>query len=270
MKEYYQTLDCPPNANPEELRKAWRNKCRENHPDLGGDPTKFLEVMHAYKMLTDPSYQTKMKKEQPRDLTFNIQVAVDFLEAFYGTRIVLNYNRIYLDARFEQIKDHNVEPISITCDVPAGSTNGLEQKLKGKGMVCGTSVGDAIVKISVRRHPRYSVSGIDVLCEEDVALDIMLKGGEITVDTLWGHKVIWIPPGTQPGDRIRVYNAGVEKKGYQYSAIKPKYPTQQDLKKDIWKGLNINWIKVEEKNKEDEELMAKFESLLNQNEKPHG
>lgn len=264
MQNFYQTLECPPNSTPDELRKAWRKKCREHHPDLGGDAQKFLEVMHAYKMLTDPSYLQRMKQEQPRDLTFRIQIAVDFLEAFYGTRIVLNYNRIYLDGTFEQIRDHQVEPLSITCDIPAGSTNGLEQLVKGKGMVCGSAVGDAIVRITVKRHNRYSVSGIDVLCDEEVPLDIMLKGGEITVDTLWGHKVIWIPPGTRPGDRIRIHDVGVEKKGYQYSTIKPIYPDQKDLKKDAWKGLNINWEKVEQKNKEDEELLAKFEQMRSQ------
>ena len=81
MKQFYQTLECPPDSNPDDLRKAWRKKCREHHPDLGGDPQKFLEIMHAYKMLTDPSYQMRTTRQPIRDLTFNVQTSINFLEA---------------------------------------------------------------------------------------------------------------------------------------------------------------------------------------------
>jgi DnaJ-class molecular chaperone len=263
LKQFYQILECNPNATPDEIRKAWRKKCREHHPDLGGEVNKFLQITHAYKMITDPSYQQQAKGSQIKDLTFRIQIAIDFLEAFYGTRITINYNRIYLDHKYEQIKDDNIEPISISVEIPPGSTRGMEYKSKDMGIVCGHQRGDAVVKIDVRRHPRYTCADIDVYCDEEVPLDVMLKGGEITVDTLWGHKVIWIPPGTRPGDKIRIYESGVQKKGYQYSTIKPIFPNSQDLRKDAWRGLNINWEQAEVKNKEDDELMAKFDSLRN-------
>jgi DnaJ-class molecular chaperone len=261
MNNYYQILGCQPNSAPEGLRKAWRKKCREHHPDLGGSNEKFLEIMHAYKMLTDPSYQYKNKNENVRDLTFNVHIAINFLEAFYGTKITVNYNRVYLDGALEQIKSDIIEPISVSFDIDPGSTSGLLHRVQGNGMVCGTQVGDLAITVNIRRHPRYSVSGIDVLCDEEVPLDIMLKGGEIVVDTLWGHKVIWIPPGTMPGDKVRIYECGVAKKGYQYCTVKPVFPNQAELKKETWKGLNINWEKVEEKNKEDQELFDKFEAL---------
>jgi len=261
VNQFYQTLECPPDSTPEELRKAWRKKCRENHPDMGGDPDKFMEVMHAYKMLTDPSYKNRTQAQPIRDLTFSVQIAITFLEAFYGTKLTINYNRIYLDGNLQQIKESKIEPITISFDIPAGATNGMEHKVKGKGMMCGSQVGDTIIRVSIQSHPRYSVRDIDVYCDEEVPLDIMLKGGEVVVDTLWGHKVIWIPAGTRPGDKIKIYDSGVLKKGNQYCTIKPIFPDQQDLKKETWKGLNINWKHVEDKNKEDEELMAKFESL---------
>ena len=261
MKQFYQTLECPPDSNPDDLRKAWRKKCREHHPDLGGDPQKFLEIMHAYKMLTDPSYQMRTTRQPIRDLTFNVQTSINFLEAFFGTKLTLSYNRVHLDGSLEQIKDSVVDPITLAIEVPCGSTNGLEVKVQGKGMSCGSQMGDAVVRVGVRRHPRYTVKDIDVYCNEEVPLDIMLKGGEVVVDTLWGSKVIWVPAGTRPNDKIRIYEAGVAKKGFQYCTIAPLFPNQQDLKNDTWKGLNINWEQVDEKNKEDDDLMAKFEAL---------
>jgi DnaJ-class molecular chaperone len=262
MTDYYQILNCPPNATLEELRKAWRKKCLECHPDNpdGGNTTDFLNVMHAYKMLTDPSYKNEMQ-QQHKDLTFRVNIVIDFTEAFFGKKITISYNKVYLDNTYQQIKDHAIEPVTLSMDIPPGSTNGLEALFTTMGIACGLQHGDTIIKIGVRNHPRYTVKDIDVYADEEVPLDIMLKGGEITVQTLWGHKTIWVPAGTKPGEKIRIYESGVQKKGYQYSTIKPVFPDRNELKKETWKGLNINWDNVEKKNKEDEELMIKYEEL---------
>lgn len=261
MHNFYKVLDCDPKANADELRKAWRKKCLENHPDTGGDPDIFMNVMHAYKMLTDESYKYKIKNEQVRDLNFKIQIAVDFTEAFFGTSIVLGYNRIFLDSNYEQIKDSPIDPLSVVINIPAGSNNGFEFADQGKGMSLGNQTGDALINVSSRKHMRYSVQDLNVCCDEMIPLDVMLKGGEITVETLWGIKTVWVPVGTRPDDIIPIANCGVCQKGFQYSKVKPVFPSHQDLKSEAWSGLDINWIRAEEKNKEDQDLMEKFDEL---------
>jgi DnaJ-class molecular chaperone len=261
MHNFYKILDCDPKANADELRKAWRKKCLENHPDTGGDPDIFMNVMHAYKMLTDESYKYKIKNEQVRDLNFKIQIAVDFTEAFFGTSIVLGYNRIFLDSNYEQIKDSLVDPLSVVINIPAGSNNGFEFADQGKGMSLGNQTGDALINVSSRKHMRYSVQDLNVCCDEMIPLDVMLKGGEITVETLWGIKTVWVPVGTRPDDIIPIANCGVYQKGFQYCKVKPVFPSHQDLKSEAWSGLDINWIRAEEKNKEDQDLMEKFDEL---------
>lgn len=50
----YEVLGVRKNASPQTVKKAYRKKAQEHHPDRGGDPDKFKEVHLAYKVLSDP------------------------------------------------------------------------------------------------------------------------------------------------------------------------------------------------------------------------
>jgi curved DNA-binding protein CbpA len=61
MKKHYQTLDVDENATPEEIKKAWKDKSKEVHPDKFQDETekseaeaKQKEINQAYAVLKDP------------------------------------------------------------------------------------------------------------------------------------------------------------------------------------------------------------------------
>lgn len=259
--DFYAILGCTPEDSPTEVRKKWRAKCLEHHPDTGGDEDEFLRVMHAYKMISDPDYRRREEAKPARDINFRIQMVVGFMEAFYGTRMTVNYNRVHLDRNLEPIRTKDIEPVSIAFDLPAGSTEGFKHVEKNKGMICGSQMGDAVITVVSENHPRYKVKSPDVFTEENVPLDIMLKGGEVAVETLWGHRVIWVPPGTCPKARVAVPECGVNQNGYQYCAVNPVYPSQMDLKTSRWSGLDINWEKAKEKNRQDHQLIKRFEEL---------
>ncbi|MCZ6473205.1 MAG: J domain-containing protein [SAR324 cluster bacterium] len=48
----FKLLGIAPTGNKEEIRKAYYAQAKRNHPDVGGDPEKFLELMTAYQNLT--------------------------------------------------------------------------------------------------------------------------------------------------------------------------------------------------------------------------
>lgn len=51
--DYYDVLGVQKDASADEIKKAFRRKAVENHPDKGGDEAKFKEINEAYEVLKD-------------------------------------------------------------------------------------------------------------------------------------------------------------------------------------------------------------------------
>src|SRR5665213_1693393 len=54
-RDYYDVLGISKSASSEEIKRAYRKKAMEHHPDKhGGDDSKFKELGEAYETLKDP------------------------------------------------------------------------------------------------------------------------------------------------------------------------------------------------------------------------
>lgn len=54
MRDLYDILDVPKDASDEDIKKAYRRKARQLHPDAGGDDEGFKELTAAYEVLRNP------------------------------------------------------------------------------------------------------------------------------------------------------------------------------------------------------------------------
>ncbi|WP_285664312.1 J domain-containing protein [Actinorhabdospora filicis] len=62
--DYYQLLGVPPEAPVSEIRRAWRRRVRDVHPDAGGAPAEFHALQEAYSTLTDPQRRLEYDTER--------------------------------------------------------------------------------------------------------------------------------------------------------------------------------------------------------------
>lgn len=245
-------------TDPAEVKKAYRKLAMEHHPDQGGDPEKFKEIHHAYKMLTDPNFalqevKSKGKGQKNLDAVFNI--AITFEQAFFGDEINLTFSPLHLDDEGKLVTigtgDVSLEGNVFKIRIKEGTSTGSQIRIPQKGMVQGDRKGDFVINFQVRSHHKFQLLGSDIHSTEQVPLDIMLTGGEKEILTMWGVQTATIPPASKPGDRILVEKCGVAKVGHHYIILEPQYPDKQELKaKDVWKKLGIKWEKFEKTDEE--------------------
>ena len=139
---------------------------------------------HFGRGFQEDSSENFRKKNSYADIT------IDFEEAAFGCEKILQVDGY----KRERLKVH----------IPAGINEGQSVRLKGKGVA-----GDLLIRVHIQEKPGYRREGKDVYVTESIPYTTAALGGTARFRTLYGPVECKIPPGTQPGSKIRIKNKGI-------------------------------------------------------------
>jgi len=101
---------------------------------------------------------------------------------------------------------------TLSVDVPKGIEDGTRIRLadEGEAGLRGGPPGDLYIFVSVKPHDLFQRDGADLYARVPIAMATAALGGEFEVPTLDTTRArVKVPPGTQPGQRVRLKGKGM-------------------------------------------------------------
>ncbi|MBW3657172.1 MAG: J domain-containing protein [Actinobacteria bacterium] len=239
MPDLYDILGVSRDASPDEVKRAYRKKARESHPDAGGDEDTFKQVTHAYQVLSDPQKRARYDRfgddgtpgTRGGDPFGGFSGGAGFggigdvIDAFFGTafgggqgggarqgrtppgRDVLVPTELTLEEVASGVRRPVEVEVATTCDLCGGSGSSTG----GGSTRCRTCGGSGQVQRIVRTAfgqlatasgcPDCGGTGSVV---EDPCRGCAGEGRRVSKRTI----TVEIPAGVAEGDRLRVSGAG--------------------------------------------------------------
>lgn len=243
-RDYYEVLGVSKSASAAEIKKAYRKKALEFHPDRNKSPEadkKFKEVNEAYEVLADPSKRQTYDQFGHAAFTQSGMPGGGFGGFRAGRAGPFTYTYTtggnpFADFSFGGFTD----PFEIFESFFGGASpfgrpkphyslkialeeafSGIEKTIihRGKehtirippGADTGTHLrfADFDVVINVTPHATFKREREDVFMDVEVPLTTAILGGTATARTLDGKVSFKVRPGTQPNTLIRLQGKGM-------------------------------------------------------------
>jgi curved DNA-binding protein len=254
--DYYQILGVSRNATPQEIKKAYKKKAMEHHPDRGGDHNAFAEINSAYEVLSNADKKAAYDNPQPQfnNPFGNNPFAGTPFEHMFGQGFAQPQNRtprnqdITIAARIElsdvltgkqlivQYRLSTGELETVTIDVPPGAKHGDTVQYQGLGDKGNIRYprGNLNVRIHVGKMKNWDRDGDNLITKKSINVFDLLLGCVIIVKTLDDKKVkLNIPKGTKHGQVFSLPGYGIPnintgRRGNLYVGINAEIPTIED------------------------------------------
>ncbi|MGQ9781254.1 MAG: molecular chaperone DnaJ [Nitrososphaeria archaeon] len=140
----------------------------------------------------------------------------------------------------------------IIVKVPAGIDEGYQLRLEGQGdaLPNGGPPGDLYVQIGILPHQHFKREGDNLHYQLTISFTQAALGTEISIPTLEGNTTLKIPPGTQPGEIIKLSGKGMPKLNkygrgdllvhVRVSVPKKLTQRQRELLQELSKDLDVD------------------------------
>ncbi|MEL6649949.1 MAG: J domain-containing protein [Bacteroidota bacterium] len=231
-KDYYRVLGVAPSANEEDIRKAYKKLAVQFHPDNNPDnpaaEERFKAISEAKEILLDPDNRRQYDALRRQYEGYRAaagagagrsaqqQVPKDFNNLF--GRFM---NEIINRQKKKQIKGHlkislreayhgvqqqlRMGDTRVKVKIPKGVRH--EQKLRLHLSKSGGE--DVFIRIVIEEDPDFRREGDNLYTATTIDLYDAVLGRKVPVQTLKGQMMVSIPPGTQPGDRLKLKGMGM-------------------------------------------------------------
>jgi DnaJ-class molecular chaperone len=127
---------------------------------------------------------------------------------------------------------------TISVKLPAYLEDGQTIRLKGQGESGLGGAGDALVKIRLRKHPRYRIEGRDLHADVEVTLADAVLGAKVAVETPTGRVAVTVPPWSSSDKVLRLKGRGLPAKagghGDLYGHVRVMLPEQHDAELEAY------------------------------------
>jgi curved DNA-binding protein len=242
-EDYYDVLGVNRGATDQEIKRAFRNKAKEYHPDANPNnpnaESMFKQINEAYEVLSDAEKRAQYDRfgkdfnafrgQGGRvDTDFGGSPFADIFDSFFGHgRRSTRGSGVGMAMDGRDLE----QPITITLreayegttriitkggrkirvNIPPGADNGTKVRLAGDGQqgFGRGRTGDLFLMVEVQPDGHFQREGDDLYTEVKVDMFTALLGGEIKVPTLGRPVRLKIPPGTQSGQKLRLSGKGM-------------------------------------------------------------
>lgn len=131
----------------------------------------------------------------------------------------------------------SIDGKTLEVNIPAGVRDGSVIRLAGQGQpgTNGGQAGDLLLRVKLQPHLRFNVVGDNLEMELPIAPWEAVLGAKVTVPTPDGNVEMTIPAGAQGGQKMRLREKGLNKRGggrgdlyVKLKIVVPKNPTAEE------------------------------------------
>ena len=242
---YYAVLQVREDATGAEIKRAYRALAQTAHPDCagGGDPQQFRQIAAAYEVLGDPARRRRYDALRRDPLAAHLDPDAQANGSTRSARSAEPFESLFTDL-FQRGASRNAPPLDVEAQVrlsfdqalqggktevrlpngtfvrlsvPRGVRSQARARVRGYGHSHPDRPeqrGDLYVTFRVDQSPRFRREGDHLHVFETVTAAEAITGTMRSIQNAYGRTIrIQIPPGTQPGERLRLRGQGVETEG---------------------------------------------------------